>query len=72
MAEEEDVVIMLLVVSGMVTSCSMVYVDSARGVEHEDSPFWLVVIGLSFSFGMCGWIEFLMYIFVMYLFRFLL
>ena len=54
MPEEEDVVMMLPVVLGMVTSRLMVDLDSACGAEYEDSPFWLVVIGLSFSFNMLG------------------
>ena len=61
--EEEDVVMMLSVVSGIVTSHLMVDDDSASGAEHEDSPFLLVVIGLSFTFGMYGWTRFLMYFF---------
>ena len=63
MLEEEDVVMILLVVSEMVTSRSMVDLDSACGAKHKDRPFWLVVIGLSFSFDMYGWMRFLMYFF---------
>ena len=39
--EEEDVAMTLPVVSEMVTSRSTVDLDSAYGVEHEDSPFLL-------------------------------
>ena len=63
MAEEEDMVMMLPVVLGVVTPLSMVDKDSACGAKHEDNPFWLVVIGLSFTFGMCRWMGFLMYFF---------
>ena len=60
--KEEDVV-MLSVVLGMVTSRSMVDEDSACRAEHEGNLFWLVVIGLSFTFGMCGPVGFLIYFF---------
>ena len=56
-------VMMLPMVSGMVTSRLMVDEDSACGAEHEDTPFWWVVIGLLFTFGMCGWMGFFMYFF---------
>ena len=59
--EEKDITMLLSVVSGMVSSRPMVDLDSTCGAEHEDSPFWLVVIGLSFYFGMYGWMGFLMY-----------
>ena len=39
--EEEDVVMPLPVVLGMVTSHLMSDVEFACGAEHEDSPFWL-------------------------------
>ena len=39
MLEEKDVAMTFLVVSGMVTSHSMVDLDSTCGAEHEDSPF---------------------------------
>ena len=39
--KEKGIVMTLLVVSGMVTSRSMVDLDNTYGVEHEDSPFWL-------------------------------
>ena len=52
--KEEDVEMMLPVVLGTDTFCSMVDLDSTRRVNHEDSPFWLVVIGLSFSVDMYG------------------
>ena len=54
MPKEEDKVMMLPVALGMLTSRSMVDLDSACGAEHEDSPFWLVIIGLSFSVDMYG------------------
>ena len=38
---EENMAMTLQVVSGMVTSSSMVDLDSACGAKHEDSPFWL-------------------------------
>ena len=58
---EEDVAMMLPMVSGIVTSRSMVDLDSACRAEHKDSPFWLVVVGLLFSFGMYGLTGFLTY-----------
>ena len=54
--EEEDVVMTLVVVSRMDTSCSTVDLDSRIAL-------FVVVIGLSFSFGMYEWMRFLMYFF---------
>ena len=39
--EEEDVVMLLPMGSGTVTSCLMSDVEIACGAEYEDSPFWL-------------------------------
>ena len=58
--EEEDMVTLLPVVSGTVSSRQMSEVVSACEAEHEDSPFCLS-IGLSFSFGMFRWMGFPMY-----------
>ena len=69
--EEKDVAMTFPVVLGMVTSHSMVDLNSLCGTEHEDSPF-VVVIRLSFSFCMYGWMRFLLFFFSMYLFRILL
>ena len=53
MSEEEDMGMMHPVVSGMDTFGSIVDLDSACGADHEDSPFLLVVIRLSFSCMAC-------------------
>ena len=59
---KEEVMVMLLPVdSRMVSSCPTVDLDSTCGAEYEVSPFWLVVIGLSFPFSMYGCLGFLMY-----------
>ena len=39
--EEEDVVMLLFVISGTVSSRQMSEVVSACKTEHEDSSFWL-------------------------------
>ena len=41
MLEEKDVVMLLMMVSGMVSSHSMSDAVIACGPEHEDSPFCL-------------------------------
>ena len=55
MLEEEDMAMTLPVVSRMVTSRLTVDLDSSCEAEHEDSPFLVVVVVLSFSFGMYEW-----------------
>ena len=45
---------MLLVVLGADTFCSMVDSDDTGKADHKDSPFWLVIIGLSFSWACMG------------------
>ena len=51
--KEGDVVMSLLEVLGMVSSCQMSDAVIACGAEHEDSPFLVVVIGLSFYYMAC-------------------
>ena len=50
--EEEDVVMLLPVDSGMISSWLMSDVVTACGVEHEDNPF-VYSIGLSFHCMAC-------------------
>ena len=51
--EEGDMVMFFLVDMGMVSFCLMCDVMIACGVEHEDSPFLVIVIGLSFCRKAC-------------------
>ena len=70
--EEEDKVMTLLVVSRMVTSRSMVDLDSAYGAEHEDTPFCCSYRVIILFWHV--WVDEISYVFsfTMYLFRFFL
>ena len=53
MLNEGDVVMFLLVDMGTVSSLLMRDVMIAYGAEHEDNPFFIIVIGLSFCRMAC-------------------
>ena len=71
--EEGDVVMIRPLDMGTVSSRLMHDVLIACGAKHEDSPFWVIVIGLSFYFMAClGSRVSDIFPFIMYLVRFLL
>ena len=73
MLEEEDMVMLLPMVSGMVSSRPMSEAVIACGAEHENSPFFFVVMGYHFTVWHAWALEiFDVFSFMMYSVRFLL